>query len=76
MIRSTKCPKNQEGTPQGTCTMKDLYFNIACITWNPHSLLDNFEHKQMLSNKKIEVTNEDLIKKERMGVTWKFILGD
>ena len=52
MIRSTKCSKNQEGTPQGTCTMKDLYFNIACITWNPHSLLDNFEHKQMLSNKK------------------------
>ena len=29
MIRSTKCSKNQEGTPQGTCTMKRFVFQYG-----------------------------------------------
>ena len=33
--------RNQEGTPQGTCTKYDLHFNMVCTTWNPHSFLDN-----------------------------------
>ena len=91
MIRSTKCSTNQEGTPQGTCTMKDLHFNIVCTTWNPHSLLDAFEHKKVqdcivkkisipcnkqMSSKKREVENNDLLNREGMGVTWKYSLGD
>ena len=47
MKGSTKSSKNQEGTTQGTCTMKDLHFNVVCTTWNAHFLLDNFEHKKV-----------------------------
>jgi hypothetical protein len=29
MIKSTECSKNQEGTPQGTCTMKRFVFQYG-----------------------------------------------
>jgi len=29
---------------------EDLHFSMVCITWNPHSLLDHFEHKHVQEN--------------------------
>ena len=49
---SKKCSKIKRELPKVHAQSMTLHFNTVCTIWNPHSLLDNFEHKQMLSNKK------------------------
>ena len=42
---SKKCSKIKRELPKVHAQSMTLHFNMACTTWNPHSLLDNVEHK-------------------------------
>ena len=37
-----------------------LLFNMVCTTWNPHSLLDDVEHKQVQEGIKMEIEAKQL----------------